>query len=368
MKSVRYIGLDVHLSEIVVAIADEGRDGEVRLYGNIAYDMKAVDKFIRKMISQGVEVRCVYEAGPCGYSLYRHLVGNGIDCTVVAPSQIPKKSGDRIKNDRRDALQLARLHRAGELTAVYVPDEADEALRDLTRAREDAQTALRTAKQRLNSFLLRHNKIFPGKTKWTLTHLNWLSDISMSHPAQQITLQEYINAVDDCAQRVERLTRQVKKQAEESRLTGDYKAFQSMRGISSIVAATLIAELGDLRRFQHPEKLMAYLGVIPSEHSSGQKERKGPITKTGNGHARKVVIEAAHAYRLPAKKSRIIRKRQEGLPDEVTRIAWNAQLRLCGRHRALLARGKKYNVVTTAIAREMLGFVWAIAQKMPLAA
>jgi transposase len=145
MKSVRYIGLDVHLSEIVVAIADEGRDGEVRLYGNIAYDMKAVDKFIRKMISQGVEVRCVYEAGPCGYSLYRHLVGNGIDCTVVAPSQIPKKSGDRIKNDRRDALQLARLHRAGELTAVYVPDEADEALRDLTRAREDAQTALRTS-------------------------------------------------------------------------------------------------------------------------------------------------------------------------------------------------------------------------------
>lgn len=183
MKRVKYIGLDVHKKFITIAIADENRNGEVRVYGNIDYDMSQLDKFIRKQISKGVELKFVYEAGPCGYALYRHLTGNGLDCTVVAPSQIPTKSGDRIKNDRRDAKKLARLHRAGELTAVYVPSEADEALRDLSRGRGDVRKALHTAKQQLKAFLLRHNIIYSGKTSWTPAHFNWLAAISMPHAA-----------------------------------------------------------------------------------------------------------------------------------------------------------------------------------------
>lgn len=368
MKSIKYIGLDVHKKFITIAIADEGRGGEVRHYGNINYNMKELDKFIRKQISQGAELKVVYEAGPCGYPLYRYLTGNGIDCTVVAPSQIPKKSGDRIKNDRRDAMTLARLHRAGELTAVYVPDEADEALRDLTRAREDAVKAIRTAKQQLQAFLLRHNYIYAGRTKWTPAHFNWLADISMGHPGQQLALQEYINTVERTKELVTRLTGQVEQLSGQCRLAPLVKALQSMRGISTIISAIVAAELGDLKRFKHPEQLMAYLGLIPSEYSSGGKEKRGGITKTGNGHVRRALIEAAQAYRLPARKSRAIRKRQEGLPEEIKIIAWNAQVRLCGRYHALVARGKKSNVAKTAVAREMAGFVWAISQELPLAA
>lgn len=368
VKTLRYIGLDVHKNFITIAIADQDRDGEVRVYGNIDYDMKHLDKFIRKQISQGVELKFVYEAGPCGYALYRHLIGNGIDCIVVAPSQIPSKSGDRIKNDRRDAIKLARLHRAGELTKVYVPNEEDEALRDLTRGRGDAVIALRIAKQQLKAFLLRYNRLYSGKTSWTPAHFNWLADISMPHPGQQLMLQEYINTVESCTERVKRLSEQVVQLAEQSRLKSHYKAFQAMRGISTIVAAILISELGDLKRFNHPEQLMSYLGLVPSEYSSGGKERRGSITKTGNGHVRRALVEAAHAYRLPARISRAIKKRQEELPDNVKEIAWKAQVRLCKRHQALLAKGKKYNVTITATARELSGFVWAIAQKLPLAA
>ena len=368
MKTIKYIGLDVHKKFITIAIADQGRDSEARYYGNIDYDMKQLDKFIRKQISQGAELKFVYEAGPCGYHLYRYLTGNGFDCTVVAPSQIPKKSGDRIKNDRRDAIKLARLHRAGELTAVYVPDEADEALRDLTRAREDAVQALRTAKQQLNAFLLRHNVRYSGRTKWTSAHFNWLADIAMSHSGQQIALQEYINTVERNKDLVKRLTGQVEQLSAQCRLSPLVKAFQSMRGISTIIAAIVAAELGDLKRFDHPEQLMAYLGLIPSEYSSGGKEKRGGITKTGNGHVRRALVEAAQAYRLPARKSRAIRKRQEGLPEEITKIAWDAQVRLCGRYRALVGRGKKANVAKTAVARELSGFIWAISQELPVAA
>lgn len=368
MKTIKYIGLDVHKKFISIAIADQERDGEVRFYGNIDYDMKPLEKFIRKQISQGSELKFVYEAGPCGYYLYRYLTGNGLDCTVVAPSQIPKKSGDRIKNDRRDAIKLARLHRAGELTAVYVPDEADEALRDLTRAREDAAKALRTAKHQLNAFLLRHNVRYSGISRWTQAHFNWLADISMSHPGQQIALQEYIDTVERNKSLVKRLTVQVEQLSLQCRLAPFVKAFQSMRGISTIISAIVAAELGDLKRFKHPEQLMAYLGLIPSEYSSGGKEKRGGITKTGNGHVRKALVEAAQAYRLPARKSRAIRKRQEGLPEEIVKIAWNAQVRLCNRYRALINRGKKSNVAKTAIAREMAGFIWAIAQELPEAA
>lgn len=364
-KIIKYLGMDVHKKFISIAIAEEGRDNEVRYYGRIPNTMEQVGKLCRQLISQGVELRCVYEAGPCGYELYRYLNGNGIDCQVVAPSKIPRKSGDRVKTDKRDAMQLATLHRAGELTAVYVPDPADEALRDLVRAREDANQDGRRGKQRLGAFLLRHNIQYSGKTKWTKAHFNWLADISMGHPAQQITLQEYIDNVQRCEERVKRLTDQVRQLSSECRLSPLISALQSMRGISLIVASVLAAELGDLRRFPRPGKLMGYLGLIPSEHSSGGKIQRGSITKTGNGHARKALVEAAQAYRLPARKSRAIQKRQEGLPEEIRQIAWKAQLRLCGRYGQMTARGKNANLTKTAIARELAGFAWAVAHELP---
>ena len=366
MSRIKYVGLDVHKNSIAIAVADQKRHSEVRYYGQIENDMNKLNKVFRKLVSDGSELCCVYEAGPCGYYIYRYLTDNGIDCSVIAPSQMPRKSGDRIKTDRRDAITLARLHRAGELTSVYVPELEDEALRDLVRAREDAQKALRKSKQQLGAFLLRHHIIYSGKTMWTSAHFNWLSDISMEHPAQQVTLQEYIDTVDSNAKRVDRLTAQIRDLSDQSRLSPLIKALQAMRGISLIVAATVAAELGDLRRFANPAQMMAYLGLVPSEHSSGEKTKRGGITKTGNGHVRKALIEAAQAYRLPARKSRAIRKRQENLSTEVCRIAWKAQLRLCGRYWRLAGKGKKVNVVKTAIAREIAGFAWAIAHEVTL--
>jgi len=367
-KTVKYIGMDVHKNSISIAVADHGRNSEVRYYGKIAHDMDQLAKVIRKFISQGAELKCVYEAGGCGYHLYRYLTSNGIDCVVVAPSKIPRKSGDRQKNDKRDCLTLARLHRSGELTAIYVPNEEDEALRDLVRARSDAQNAHKRAKQQLAAFLLRYHIVFSGKSKWSKAYFNWLADLTMPHPAQQITLQEYIDAINTCSARVDRLTEQVRRLSEQSRLSELIKALQTMRGISLIVAATLASELGDFSRFERPSQLMAFLGLVPSEHSSGDRQMKGSITKTGNGHVRKALVEAAQAYRLPARKSRVIQKRQEGVGTEICAISWKAQCRLCGRYRQLTGRGKKVNVVKTAIARELAGFTWAIAMELPLAA
>ena len=368
MKTIKYIGLDVHKNSISIATADQGRDAEVRYYGKINNDMDQLMKVFRKFISQGYELRCAYEAGCCGYHIYRFLTGNAVHCEVVAPSKIPRKSGDRLKNDKRDSLTLARLHRAGELTKVYVPNEADEALRDLVRARADAQNAHKRAKQQLAAFLLRHHIVFSGKSKWSKAYFNWLITISMPHPAQQITLQEYIDTVNMCNERVARLTEQIQIFSKQSRLYPLIKAYQSMRGISLIVAATLASELGDISRFEHPGELMAFLGLIPSEHSSGDRQRKGSITKTGNGHVRKALIASAQAYRLPARKTQEILKRQEGVPDNICDISWKAQLRLCSRYRHLTIRGKNTNVAKTAVARELAGFVWAIATELPLAA
>jgi len=366
-KKVKYIGLDVHKNTISIGIADQNRDGEVRYYGQISNDIKVLSKVLRKIIAQGFELKCVYEAGGCGYYLYRYLTHNGIDCAVVAPSKIPRKSGDRQKNDKRDCLNLARLHRAGELTLVYVPNEEDEALRDLVRARSDSQNAHKKAKQQLGAFLLRHQIVFSGKSKWSKAYFNWLSTLSLPHPAQQITLQEYIDTVNTCNDRVERLTKQIEHLSGQSRLSELIKSLQAMRGISLITAATLAAELGDFQRFEHPGQVMAYLGLVPSEHSSGDKQRKGPITKTGNSHVRKALVESAHAYRLPARKSKAIMQRQEGVGQAVRDIAWKAQLRLCGRYWMLVNRGKRANVTKTAIARELAGFTWAIAKQLSFA-
>jgi len=364
-KIVKYIGLDVHKNSVAIAIAEEGRQREVNFYGVINNDMNQLHKFLRKQISQGAEPRCVYEAGPCGYNIYRSLSEKGIDCVVVAPSLIPRKSGNRIKTDRRDSETLAKLHRAGELTSVYVPSLEDEALRDLVRAREDSVNALKRAKQQLGAFLLRHHIFYPGKSKWCKSYFNWLAGIAMPHPAQQITLQEYIETVYDCKQRIERISEQMRQLSKQTQLHGLNKSLQSLRGVSEIVSAVVVSELGDLTRFDSPVKLMAYLGLVPSQHNSGDKKRTGSITKTGNGHVRRVLVEAAQAYRLPARKSRCIVKRNEGLPQEIRNIAWQAQVRLCSRYKRLVYRGKNSNLVKTAIARELAGFMWAIAHKVP---
>jgi len=364
MSNIKFIGMDVHKKTIAVAIADDGRNSQVRSYGTFANDLNALDKFCRKMVSTASQLHFVYEAGPCGYGIYRHLTRKGFDCKVIAPSMIPRKSGDRIKTDRRDAIMLARLHRAGELTAVYVPDNQDEAMRDLSRAREDAVIATRKAKQRLKAFLLRNGLTYSGRSKWSKAYFNWLSDIGMPHPAQQVALQEYINAVHENLSRVDRLTEQIRQMVPDWRLAPIVSALQSARGVSLIVAVTLLTEIGDLGRFDKPAQLMAYLGLVPSEHSTGDTIKRGEITKTGNGHARKVLVEAAWAYRMQPRVSRILLKRQQGLPDQVCRIAWKAQLRLCARFRRLAAKGKNKQIVVTAIARELSAFLWAIAKQV----
>lgn len=284
---------------------------------------------------------------------------------VTAPSTIPKKSSDRIKNDRRDALTLARLHRAGELTPVYVPDQEDEAIRDLTRAREDARTVAKKAKQRLSAFLLRHGHSYSGKTRWSKAHMNWIVNIGMDHRAQQLALDEYIDALTEALERVDRLTEQIRNFVPTWRMGPVVAALQSLRGVSLIVSVTTVAELGDLSRFDHPSQLMAYLGLVPSEHSSGEHVKRKGITKTGNSHVRRVLVEAAWAYRLPARRSLPLRKRQQGLAKPICQISWQAQLRLCARYRQMMGRGKNKSVVITAIARELAGFIWAIARQVP---
>ena len=366
-KIVKYFGLDVHKDSITIAIADEGRDGNVRVYGKIHNDLGQIDKVMRKLISKNSELHCVYEAGPCGYTICRYLTNQGIDCVVVAPALIPKKTGDRIKNDRRDATNLATLHRSGDLTPVYVPDETDEALRDLVRTRKDITIARKTVKQQINAFVLRQGMSYSGKSKWSKSHLTWLTELKMPHPAQQIALTEYLDAMENQEARITRLDKSIVASCQTWRLLPVVEALQALRGISLISVVTVVTELGDLTRFDHPSQLMAYLGLVPSEHSSGPVVKRGPITKTGNSHARRTLIESAQSYRLPARKSKAIRKRQEGLPEEVLEIAWNAQLRLCQRYRRLTAKGKNHNVVVTAIARELAGFIWAIARAVPIA-
>jgi transposase len=358
-KFITYVGLDVHKKTISVAFADE--DGsEVRSYGIIDSNLASLGKIVRKLVSRGGQPRFVYEAGPCGYVIYRYLKEQNIECMIAAPSLIPEKSGDRIKNDRRDAKKLARLYRSGELTGVHVPNSEDEAMRDLTRAREDAKIAERKARQHLNAFLLRYGFIYSGKSNWTLAHWRWISDIKMEHESQQFTLQEYVDTARACSERVERITEKIRLLVGRWRFGPVVEALQSLRGVSLVVAATVIAEIGDLNRFNNPRQLMAFLGLIPSEHSSGDKVKRGRITKTGNSHARRMLVEAAWSYRMPARVSRRLQDRQQSLPEKIWKIAWKAQVRLCGRYQRLVARGKPTQVTTTAIARELVAFMWAI--------
>ena len=363
-QNILFIGMDVHKESIEIAIA-EGASQEVRRYGKIGGTRDAMRKALRKLVSLGQSLHFCYEAGPCGYELYRYLVSEGHDCWVVAPSLIPKKAGDKVKTDKRDAVQLARLFRAGELTPVYVPDREDEAIRDLSRAREDTMLVQKSARQRLKSFLLRHDIRYQGKTSWTEAHLRWLADeVRCSSPAQQVVFQEYVNAVTEAQHRLKRLDEQIKIFVRQWRLYPVVEALMSMRGVKMIVAVTVVSELGDLSRFDNPKQLMSFLGLTPSEYSSGPRVSRGRITKTGNGHVRRILIEAAWCYRYPAKVSPEIQKRQEKLPLSIRTIAWQAQLRLTQRYQHMQRKGKPHNVTVVALARELAGFMWAITNKV----
>ena len=365
-SNILFVGMDVHKDSISVAYIADQQGAELVHYGAIGTQQYAIDKLIRKLQSKAHTLHFVYEAGPCGYWLYRYLTKKGHPCFVVAPSLIPKKSGDRVKTDRRDAAALARLFRSGDLTPVYVPEVGDEAIWDLSRAREDAMLDLRDAKQRLKAFLLRQDIRYTGQANWGPKHMRWLADVVCSTPAQQIVFQETVQTVNERQLRLERIERELLDQAKTWRLYPVVEAIQAMRGVRFTVAITVIAELGDLTRFDQPRQLMAYLGVTPSEYSSGSKRRLGSITKTGNTHARRVLVEGAWAYRYPAKVSREIQRRQEGLPQPIQAIAWKAQVRLCKRYQKLIAKGKNKNTVVVAIVREMIAFIWAIAHATPL--
>jgi transposase len=337
----------------------------LRYLGDIANTPEALDKQVKQLRKGGADLFFCYEAGPCGYGIHRQLTDLGWDCQVVAPSLIPKKAGDRIKTDRRDSLMLARLHRAGELTAVWVPDGAQEALRDLTRAREDMKHLQRQAKQRLLAFLLRHGKRYDGKSNWTLTHYRWMEEVKFNHPVQQIVFQEYIDTVKTMTKRVEALDKQIASAAAESIFWPVIEGLMALRGVNLLTATTIVVEIGDLRRFASAPQLMAYLGLVPSEHSSGGTKSRGGITKTGNSHVRRVLVEAAWTYRHPARKTAILQRRAERTPEAVQEIAWKAQTRLCGRYRLFEAKGKIKVLACTAIARELVGFIWAIGQALP---
>jgi transposase len=359
-KPIIYIGLDVHKDTIAIALAAADKRGDVRQYGQIANTPAALKTAAARLARGGSDLRFCYEAGPCGYGVQRQLTAAGHQCAVVAPSLIPRRPGDRIKTDRRDAINLAKLHRAGELTAVWVPDQMHEAVRDLVRARLAAVRTLRQARQQLSGFLLRHGHHY-HRPAWTQMHRRWLAGLRFEQPVHHIVLEDCIAAVEAATARRDRLQAHIEAALPDWSLTPVVRALQALRGMALVVAATLIAELGDITRFTNPRQLMAYLGLVPSEHSSGGTRRQGGITKAGNGAARRVLIEAAWSYRFPARISRELVSRQEGLPKAIRDVAWQAQERLCRRYRRLAQAGKLPTVVTTAIARELSGFVWAIA-------
>jgi transposase len=360
---ITYVGLDVHRESIVVAVAAGGLRGEVREYGRIANTPTALDRLLPKLGGDGIRLRFCYEAGPCGYGIQRRLSTGGHECVVVAPSLIPKRAGDRVKTDRRDAASLAKLHRAGELTAVWVPDVGHEAMRDLVRARLDAVHSLRRARQQLSGFLLRQGCHY-GRPAWTRLHRRWLAGLKFEQAVHHIVLEDYIATVELAEARRDRLTAQIEAMLPDWTLAPVVAALQTMRGMALVNAASLIAELGDLTRFANPRQLMAYLGLVPSEHSSGASVKRGGITKAGNAAARRLLIEAAWSYRFPARLSRELLLRQESQPRLIRDIAWKGQVRLCARYRRLARTGKPANIVTTAIARELSGFVWAIARQV----
>ena len=364
-KELLFLGLDVHAKNITVALA-EGGGGEARLHGTIPNDLHALEKVFTKLkkAHPGAELRVCYEAGPTGFVLARRLAQLKIHCTVVAPSLIPSRSGDRVKTDRRDALKLARLHRAGELTAVNVPDASDEAMRDLCRARTDAVQDLRRSRAQLKAFLLRNGYRYTGKSAWTEAHRRYLRELVLPHAAQRVVLEDAIRAIGDAEERIGRLEDQMHALLESWPMKPVVEAVMGLRGFAMVGAMVIVSELGGAWRFDHPKQLMAYLGLVPSENTSSEKRRQGGITKAGNSHARWLLIEAAHHYRLSPKISKELSARQQGLSGEVKACSWKAQTRLHKRMMQLIARGKQRNKVTVAVARELCGFLWHIFRLM----
>jgi transposase len=362
-QATRFIGMDVHKETIVVAITATDDVGKATPYGTFPNSATALEKLVRRLRQAGSgPLKFCYEAGPCGYGVHRTLTKMGEDCMVVAPSMIPRKAGERQKNDKRDAAGLAVLHRGGLLTAVWVPDAAHEAMRDLIRSRLAAVRTVRAARQQLSAFLLRYERIYPkGRTAWTKAHRGWLADQSFTHPAQQIVLEEGIEAVRSGEQRRDRVDGYLRTQIPTWSLFPLVQNLSALRGLDTIASAGLAAAIGDPSRFASAPDFMAYHGLVPSEHSSGPKRRIGAITKSGDIHARTLLIEAAHSYRLPARIGRYKLAAIDSVPEAVREIAWKAQTRLCQRYRRMIARGKLKQVVVTAIARELAGFVWAIA-------
>lgn len=361
-KVIRYVGLDVHAATITVAVAE--RDGGVNVLGTIPNRPDSVRKLMRKLGAPR-HLRVCYEAGPCGYVLYWQLVGMGIECDVVAPTLVPVRPGDRVKTDRRDARKLARCHRSGDLTPVWVPDRGHEALRDLVRAREAAKKDQLRARHRLTKLLLRQGRRAPqGVNNWTQKHAQWLRTQRFEHAAHEAVFMDYLHEVDHMTERLGRLEKAIDRAVQDvpestRQVIG---ALQCLRGVRQLTAVTVVAEVGNLTRFSHPRQLMGYSGAVSSENSSGSQEHRGRITKTGNAHLRRIVGEASWSYRSRPYVSTMLRKRQEGQSEAVKEIAWKAQHRLHQRYRRLVGRGKAKNKAVTAVSRELLGFMWAIAR------
>ena len=359
-----YVGMDGHKESIAVASVAQDHGAEVVSLGTVGTRPCDIDKLIRQLQSKSPQLVFVSAAGPCGYWLYRSLMNTGYVCWVVAPSLIPKKAGDRVKTDRRDAMQLARLMRSGDLASVYVPAVDDAALRDLSRAREETLRDLKAATLRLTAFVLRHAIRYTGRATWSPAHLRWLSEVVCPTPAQQMVFQEYVQTVTEPTARLGRLDLELHEQGQTWRLAPVVEALQALRGVQCTVAVTTVAERGDLTRCDTPRQLMNYLGLTPSEYSSGSRRQQGGITKTGNTHARRALVEGAWAYRYRATVSRHLQLRLEKLPTALQAISWKAQVRLCKRYRHLMAKGKNANQIVVAIARELSAFMWAIAKHM----
>ena len=362
-NKVRFLGLDVHAETIAVAIAEP--DGEVRSLGTIANRAESIRKLIKKL-GQVEQLKACYEAGPTGYVLYWQLAELGVACEVIAPTLVPMKAGDRVKTDRRDAERLARSYRSGDLTAVWVPDEGSESLRDLVRAREAAKQDQLRARHRLSKFLLRlGQRPAAGMKAWTAPYMAWVRQVHFAQVAREATMLDYLHEVDHMGERVKRLEQAI---TEAVKLAAPVvqevvKGLQALRGIAEISAVTIVAELGSITRFGTARQLMGYSGAVPTEDSSGKRTRRGSITKTGNAHLRRIVVEAAWSYRYRPAIGPRLRKRQEGVPEPIKEIAWKAQVRLHKRFMKLAAAGKDQRKIITAVGRELLGFIWAIGVK-----
>jgi transposase len=365
---VRFLGLDVHAETIAVAVAEP--DGEVRSLGTILNRAESIRKLVKKL-GPVEHLRSCYEAGPTGYVLYWQLTELGVQCEVIAPTLVPVKAGDRVKTDRRDAEKLARSHRSGDLTAVWVPDCGSEALRDLVRARETAKQDQLRARHRLGKFLLRTGqRPAQGMKAWTQAYMVWVRQIRFAQMAQEATKLDYLHEVEHMGERVVRLEKAIAEAIllASPQIQEVVKGLQALRGIAQISAVTVAAELGNISRFKGARQLMGYSGAVPSEDSSGKRKQQGSITKTGNSHLRRIAVEAAWSYRLRPGVGPALRKRQQGVPEEIKEIAWKAQHRLYKRYSRLSAAGKDRRKIITAVGRELLGFIWAIGIKAEAAA